>query len=124
MIKVHRVRVNAKNISFAKLGYEECEACEYFELHDHTKENKLNDCDTCVHWKNHTESRELYRRMVGRNSADLEEIIVLPLLKSNFHQAPHRAQRKFCADWKNKPKQIRLLFFGMRVSVEEIKKML
>lgn len=32
------------NISFTKLGHEECESCEQFNVHPHNKENLMSDC--------------------------------------------------------------------------------
>lgn len=60
----YRVRVKEKNISFAKLGQEECEMCEEFNLHGHTKDNFQEGCIVCDKWQLHinlaVKSRELY----------------------------------------------------------------
>lgn len=79
------------NISFTKLGNEECEACESFQLHnpEHTKENPSTNCDTCTLWKIHVnkadEARSSYRvdkesteENVVYFSGDLQKVIMLP----------------------------------------------
>lgn len=88
----YRLRVRAKNISFALLGHEECEQCEEFKLHAHSEENLQDTCKTCCTWRKHkiraTASRELYQTQSGTNfedstvcvSADLQKIIMLPRL--------------------------------------------
>lgn len=47
------------NISFTKLGHEECELCELFDQHDstHTKQtlNEHNICDVCKKYNLHLE---------------------------------------------------------------------
>lgn len=62
----YRRRIKKKKISFTKLGCEECESCEEFNLHEHKDKNNLErDCTICQSWKKHidlaTESRKLYR---------------------------------------------------------------
>ncbi|KAG5877833.1 hypothetical protein JTB14_018069 [Gonioctena quinquepunctata] len=63
--EAYRVKVKAKNISFAKLGNEECEICEEAKLHEHKQDNLQEDCEICVKWKRHIEhadkSRKLYQ---------------------------------------------------------------
>lgn len=47
------------NISFTKLGHEECELCETFNQHhpDHNKHNvhENSNCDMCNTWSLHYE---------------------------------------------------------------------
>lgn len=91
--ELYRVAVKAKNISFTKLGHEECECCAIFENHCHSKENIDPDCDICKtytkHIKKAEESRNMYRndaKMDHNNnlevcySADLQKVIMLPRL--------------------------------------------
>lgn len=87
----YREVVAELNISFVKLGHEECEDCEEFRLHDdtHTKENLKEDCLGCTKWKSHNKraymSREQYKLDSELNetdtvvySADLQKVIMLP----------------------------------------------
>lgn len=92
--EAYRIRVKAKNISFAKLGNEECELCEELQLHEHQKENLQDDCDTCLKYKKHIDhaknSRKLYKQQSKIRSddntvyvsADLQKIIMLPRIDS------------------------------------------
>ncbi|XP_030748954.1 uncharacterized protein LOC115885491 [Sitophilus oryzae] len=81
------------NISFTKLGHEECETCEIFKMHDpkHTQQNLIPDCESCKAWENHISkaknAREKYRTDAANAgsdetsiivSADLEKVIMLP----------------------------------------------
>lgn len=92
----YRTVIKDMNISFAKLGHEECEKCEFFLLHDvnHSKENAEtnNDCSICCQWLQHIrkakESREEYRRDTQRTdedtiyySTDMQKVIMLPRLE-------------------------------------------
>ena len=90
--EIYRKVVKSKNISFTKLGHEECELCEGFQLHNalHNSTNLDENCEVCQKWKNHikraNKSRELYRKDCDavyepntvRVSADLEKVIMLP----------------------------------------------
>lgn len=91
---IYRCQVKKKNISFARLGNEECETCESMRLHGHKEDNlQLDNCDVCKSWKVHIdlakEARELYQQEVKENdksnsyfSADLEKVIMLPRLET------------------------------------------
>lgn len=95
-ISYEKYRVVAKdmNISLAKLGHEECETCEEFNVHDknHTKEKLDDNCETCAAWKKHKDrsnkSRARYRDDAEKSEqlgeiiycADLEKVIMLPRL--------------------------------------------
>lgn len=91
--ELYRLAVKAKNISFTKLGHEECESCTIFENHGHSQENVDPDCDTCktytVHIKKAEESRKMYREDAEKErnnfevcySADLQKVIMLPRLE-------------------------------------------
>lgn len=84
------------NISFTKLGHEECEICEVFDLHNpnHVKERRDPDCDTCNNYANHKEKYTKARKQYDSDakkalreedvyvSADLQKIIMLPRLDS------------------------------------------
>jgi len=41
------IRFLKKNISFTVLGHEECEVCESLKIHEHTKDNLVEDCEIC-----------------------------------------------------------------------------
>lgn len=103
--------VNNMNISFAKLGEEECETCEAYRLHEHDKEGagplpevdpkKLEErqlpppittCTKCHDWAAHIVKagigRNLYREDAKKTdqlvyAADLEKVIMLPRLPGN-----------------------------------------
>ncbi|KAG5876208.1 hypothetical protein JTB14_016650 [Gonioctena quinquepunctata] len=55
------------NISFVKLGHEECEECEEFDLHDktHNKDNIKKDCECCTRWASHIERAERSRNNIN-----------------------------------------------------------
>jgi len=89
---VYRREVKEMNISFVKLGHEECEICEEMSLHnpEHKKDALKDDCDMCLKWKSHIEQAEAARQEYGTDrdaaidddsiifSADLEKVIMLP----------------------------------------------
>lgn len=91
----YRKVVKLKNISFVKLGNEECELCESFQLHniEHTPNSLNDDCQTCCTWNDHIkkakDSRERYsldkEKIHDKNtlyvSVDLQKIIMLPRLE-------------------------------------------
>lgn len=93
----YRHVLRSKNISFAKLGNEECELCESFKIHNngaHTLENLDNNCEVCISWKKHIQkakkSRQKYAEDKERNysqegilcvSVDLQKVIMLPRLE-------------------------------------------
>jgi len=85
------------NISFAKLGHEECEKCTKFKLHnpDHTKQID-ETCVECNEWSLHhqkyTEAREMYEKSVNLEnideyhqsvvySMDLQKVMMLPQME-------------------------------------------
>lgn len=87
----YRKVVQDLNISFVKLGHEECEECEAFNLHDsgHNKENLCENCIGCSNWTSHikraNKSREQYKLDTDLKdndtviySADLQKVIMLP----------------------------------------------
>lgn len=89
--ETYRQRVKKMNISFTRLGHEECSVCESLKLHDHDKNNLQEDCDACTTYKTHqdmyTKCRALYQKHadnIKKNenavhfSADLEKVIMLP----------------------------------------------
>ena len=92
---VYRQTVHDMKISFVKLGQEECDKCEEFNLHDsHHKPDSLSDsCTVCQEWSKHMrrarEARQRYRedtevdcssRQRAVFSADLEKVVMLPRL--------------------------------------------
>lgn len=87
---LYRRTVKEQHISFAQLGHEECEKCEEFKLHGHTKENFIEGCNQCEMFKIHNElfieARAAYK-VFSQNeipdgticfSADMQKIIMLP----------------------------------------------
>lgn len=89
----YRLNIKELNISFTKLGHEECESCEIFEKHEHSKENLDINCLVCTSYSKHNEkaklSRQLYREDAEKNreetdvcfSADLQKVIMLPRME-------------------------------------------
>lgn len=81
--QIYRQAVAEENISFVKLGHEECWSCEVFELHckqmGHSKENLLDECDVCKKWNTHIQraklSREIYQQD-GESDSDSIHLIV------------------------------------------------
>lgn len=63
--ELYRKEIRAMNISFARLGNEECFECEKFNLHStttlHQKNNLPEDCDSCMLWKRHKEKYNIAR---------------------------------------------------------------
>lgn len=92
---LYRSVVQEMDISFAKLGHEQCEGCEQFALHNlaHTVYKLDPVCDECRKWDVHNKkskvSRGEYRKdrdiMQSENSdssmiifsADLQKVIML-----------------------------------------------
>lgn len=82
---------NNMNISFAKLGHEQCETCETFNLHnpDHVKDT-CSECEICNTYAQHKtkylQAREMYDADSKTNrqpktvivSVDLQKVIMLP----------------------------------------------
>lgn len=95
--KYRSMLTDTMKISFAKLGHEECEECEAFNLHNpaHTKNNIEDSCSTCQNWNKHItrakDARKLYRIHAEKSlknetavtyySVDLEKVIMLPRLE-------------------------------------------
>lgn len=84
--ELYRKVVSGENISFAKLGHEECWECECYGLHKQT-ENHDNDanCDICQKWKVHkekaTNARKEYQEDAEKPKATDELIISADLQK-------------------------------------------
>jgi hypothetical protein len=88
----YRNVVNENNISFTKLGEEQCETCMLHQLHPkHTNEEQL--CEHCLNWEQHiksaTEARHAYKddgeKLHDPNhrivSVDMQKVIMLPELR-------------------------------------------
>ncbi|KAG5879031.1 hypothetical protein JTB14_009669 [Gonioctena quinquepunctata] len=82
------------NISFTKLGNEECEICKIFINHstDHSKENLNPECSTCNGWSDiarSNDARNLYKTHANTDvdkdhiyySCDLQKVIMLPRME-------------------------------------------
>lgn len=71
---LYRDEVAKMNISFTKLGHEECFACEQFNLHGketgHKKDAPLNDCEPCNAWKVHHSKYVTARRNYQEDAED------------------------------------------------------
>lgn len=89
---LYRKVVKEMHIHFTKLGHEECEKCECFNLHNpEHKQDSLNlECDICNSWSDHINkakmSRDFYRQYADSDldvdticvSVDLQKVIMLP----------------------------------------------
>lgn len=51
--ETYRQKLKKMNISFAKLGHEECAYCEVFKLHHHKQNDLQENCDECNSWREH-----------------------------------------------------------------------
>lgn len=92
--ELYRKEVANLNISFTKLGHEECWECEAYQIHQKETHHihAESDCDICKEWKKHnlkaTSAREAYRQDVARLlssdnlivSADLQKVCIEILL--------------------------------------------
>lgn len=99
---LYRSVVSNMNISFTKLGYEECERCEIFLKHnkDHTNtpEQHAVACSVCkiylTHKLKYDEARKQYKNAVTTDktdeygqtktvvySMDLQKVIMLPIIE-------------------------------------------
>lgn len=97
----YRSVVAEMNISFTKLGHEECEKCETHKNHnsDHYKEPD-HSCDQCQLWLKHkekySEARKLYQIHIDKlnsqeynemsngtvvYSMDLQKVLMLPMME-------------------------------------------
>jgi len=86
----YKKEVARMNISFVKLGEEECEDCIMYENHEHGNIEEGNPCETCNSWKAHVErakvSRKLYKEDAALESTpskayfsvDMQKVIMLP----------------------------------------------
>lgn len=90
---LYRLVLKEMNISFTRLGHEECEDCTTFKNHGHGEENINTECDCCQKYLNHknkyTRARKAYTidAEKGENndevffSADLQKVIMLPRME-------------------------------------------
>lgn len=91
--ELYRTVIKDMNISFVRLGHEECEQCALFYNHNsnHNEENLDGACDECnsyqVHKLKYTETRAEYKKdadLAVQNSndvfysVDLQKVIMLP----------------------------------------------
>ncbi|XP_072041154.1 uncharacterized protein [Amphiura filiformis] len=90
----YRTTLKSMNISFAKLGEEECETCTEHKVHLETHQQDGNvairNCEECAAWEKHMErvgvARDWYRKDTKRDhpidesvvSVDMQKIIMLP----------------------------------------------
>lgn len=81
------------NISFTKLGGEECHICEEMKTHIHNEGE--NDCKDCEQWAKHTEdyriARNMYEEDRAKNgnyySVDMQKVVILPVLSHHAKKA-------------------------------------
>lgn len=77
--ELYRKVVARKNISFVKLGHEECWSCEKRDTHEksvgHKKDNlvQLLNCDICCEWKIHNEKYKRSREEYQKDATNLNE---------------------------------------------------
>lgn len=82
---LYREVVSSLNISFSKLGHEECWACEVFSVHSkesgHQKDSLNLDCDGCITWNVHHERYKSARAEYQKDCAESEVIVTVDLQK-------------------------------------------
>ncbi|KAJ8939102.1 hypothetical protein NQ314_011233 [Rhamnusium bicolor] len=85
---LYRKEIKSRNISFTKLGHEECETCCEFDLHEHKKENMQAECSVCKAFTVHKEkveiSRKMYRLDAEAHSNNDEVYFSVDLQKGNM----------------------------------------
>ncbi|KAJ8682312.1 hypothetical protein QAD02_018104 [Eretmocerus hayati] len=101
--ELYRRMISDMNISFTKLGHEECDFCMKFEHHhpEHNEKNLCPSCDMCIKWVAHMKraeiARDLYRidaqssKSVSEKDnpstkffcADMQKVIMLPHIPSS-----------------------------------------
>lgn len=90
----YRKLVKELNISFTKLGHEECEQCEKFTIHNPNSEIRHRGCQACKSYEEHHEKYILARKKYEEDAdnqtqkknkadtvifaVDLEKVIMLP----------------------------------------------
>lgn len=88
--EVYRKVVSDLNISFAKLGHEECWDCEEYKLHKKKscQDEIVSECGICDRWKLHKakalKGREEYQRDIEK-SKNLDELFVAADLEKVKH---------------------------------------
>ena len=111
---IYRREVSKLNISFTKLGEEQCEHCiEHIQMGHHHQED---DCLECIKWKEHfmraKKSRKCYREDAKKDwgdeycvrSADLQKVIMLPRMPGVktavfTKRIPSGFPRNVCFNW-------------------------
>ncbi|XP_073729859.1 uncharacterized protein [Misgurnus anguillicaudatus] len=66
--ETYRKAVKERNISFTKLGEEECESCLRQDVHikaEHQNETAIQECHSCQKWEEHKRRAESGRHQVG-----------------------------------------------------------
>jgi len=89
--ETYRKVVDDLNISFAKLGEEECELCIMYTRHDHDNQD-IELCSKCTEWREHNDRARLARvnyladkdtpndKNCARFTTDMQKIIMLPAM--------------------------------------------
>jgi hypothetical protein len=97
--ELYRKHLKTMNISFTRLGNEECEVCESYHLHKKQTAHDVTvqleaECSICVQYSQHhekyTKARQLYsgHKDLPQNekqiyfTADLEKVIMLPRMET------------------------------------------
>lgn len=90
---LYRRILREMNISFTRLGHEECEECEKFKNHGHAEDSIVVECKVCQNYSSHkykyTSAREMYQIDADLKrikddvcySADLQKVIMLPRME-------------------------------------------
>lgn len=97
--ELYRSLLNEMNITFAKVGIDECDLCETFNKHhsNHDKNNLSPNCDICDKWTMHikrdTEARNKYQSLYSEAAynqdtafytTDIQKPLLLPKLDSSL----------------------------------------
>ena len=99
--ELYRSTFAEMNISFTKLGHEECEICEIFNIHckktSHKDDGSESNCNECNDWSEHKKNSETARekyqndknlfielpdtKEVAYFSVDMQKVIMLPRME-------------------------------------------
>ena len=87
--ETYRKTVNAKNISFAKLGEEECEMCLQFSKHKHDKQTEMQtQCLMCEAHKQHKLRAQKARQEYTKDKESSGESYYSTDMQKNNHASP------------------------------------
>lgn len=96
--ELYRSFLTEMNVTFSKVGVDECDMCETFNKHNstHDKNNLFPDCDICYKWSIHmkrdSEAKNKYQNLLlevpynqdtGYYTSDLQKPLLLPRIDTS-----------------------------------------